>query len=502
MLGEHMELFNCKKTNRNFKSNKALINHLRKVYNDIEEAYIEEKNLNEVPICSYCNQNKCKFISFQKGFSDCCLDKKCVLKKRQHLIKNTEINKDSEFLKYIIENKNFYINNLENKNIIEPYTGIDIKNLTLYQFISRRTDIKNILVSEKCVVCNKPFNKNIMSKKETCSKKCSSLKVNGYKNYKIIDNEKEINNLFFESFLLNNDLLKSFDILKNTYEFDNIKKYKRFINSNIKIENIIKCEYTGYYYINKPKTKYFEKFVKKHVKNIEYYMENYHKEKIINCNFCGKFIEYNWNNKSNYKNFCCKECYHSDLSINKNKYFNENKNKKQSEKMKDLIKEGKFTPNITNSWANSKITINFKNIDYCFRSTWEAIFFIIYDKQILYEKIRIPYVHEGKVKNYITDFVDENSKIIFEVKPKSQQNNSKNKLKENFAKKWCEKNGYSYVFIDEDYLKNNIKKEHIEFLEKYVKINKALKGIGVYENNENKKNIPIGNEKSKKSDCI
>ena len=76
--------------------------------------------------------------------------------------------------------------------------------------------------------------------------------------------------------------------------------------------------------------------------------------------------------------------------------------KKQSETMKLKIKNGEFTPCVTNSWCHSRIEIH--NIP--FRSCWEAAFYIL-NPNLEYEKVRIPFIdEEGNEKIYITDFIN------------------------------------------------------------------------------------------------
>jgi len=65
--------------------------------------------------------------------------------------------------------------------------------------------------------------------------------------------------------------------------------------------------------------------------------------------------------------------------------------------------------------------------------------------------IRIPYIVDGKLKNYIPDFLVEN-RILEEVKPKSLLNNRINKIKFKFAIQFAKDNGYEYKIITEEHL--------------------------------------------------
>ena len=143
--------------------------------------------------------------------------------------------------------------------------------------------------------------------------------------------------------------------------------------------------------------------------------------------------------------------------------------KKQSETMKLKIKNGEFTPCVTNSWCHSRIEIH--NIP--FRSCWEAAFYIL-NSNLEYEKIRIPYIDDKKIKKiYITDFVNYNDKTIYEIKPKSVRNTIKNILKENAAIKWCNDNGYQYICISDEYFLENAHK--IDYTLFDSKLKKSMK---------------------------
>lgn len=146
-----------------------------------------------------------------------------------------------------------------------------------------------------------------------------------------------------------------------------------------------------------------------------------------------------------------------------------NKIKKQSETMKLKIKNGEFTPCITNSWCHSRIEIH--NIP--FRSCWEAAFYIL-NPNLQYEKIRIPYIDEKGIQNiYITDFVDSVAKKIYEIKPNSVKNNIRNILKEKAAIDWCNKNQYEYICISDEYFFENANKIDYNLFES--KLKKSMK---------------------------
>ena len=135
---------------------------------------------------------------------------------------------------------------------------------------------------------------------------------------------------------------------------------------------------------------------------------------------------------------------------------------KSSLRMKKSIAEGKLTPNITNTWTHFDTIIDDKK----FRSSFEGIFHIYHNiykqKNIEFEKLRIPYKYNNDINTYIVDFIDYNEKKVYEVKPSSLRDNEKNIIKKDSLLKWCELNNFTYYIITEwfifDYykeMKNN-----------------------------------------------
>ena len=168
-----------------------------------------------------------------------------------------------------------------------------------------------------------------------------------------------------------------------------------------------------------------------------------------------------------FKKFCSKECEYKGRSIRQRGSNNtchsmtEESFKSMCEKnsviMKIKIKNGEFTPNITNSWnyGTSYLMINDEKIKY--RSSWEA-FFHLCNKDLEYEKLRIEYVHDNEKHNYIVDFIDTYNKKLYEIKPISQLDNPIVKSKEIFCTKWCEKNGYELILITDEWFIENLNK--------------------------------------------
>lgn len=124
---------------------------------------------------------------------------------------------------------------------------------------------------------------------------------------------------------------------------------------------------------------------------------------------------------------------------------------KQSEQVKQRILNGEFTPKTTNRLNHSRI----KYDGHSFRSSWELAFYKDMKAKgvnIEYETLRVAYKFKGKNHVYITDFVDHDNKIVYEVKPKRLVEDPKTMAKEQAAIEWCKENGYTFEYIHEDYI--------------------------------------------------
>ena len=132
---------------------------------------------------------------------------------------------------------------------------------------------------------------------------------------------------------------------------------------------------------------------------------------------------------------------------------------KQSATLKDRIKNGEFTPCVTNSWANSKVRLVVDGSDCYYRSTWDAVFHIL-NPQCEYERLRIPYTSpaDGDEHIYLVDFIDNIDMRVYEIKPSSEVSTETNQAKERAAREWCEDNGYIYTLISNDWFMENASK--------------------------------------------
>lgn len=69
-----------------------------------------------------------------------------------------------------------------------------------------------------------------------------------------------------------------------------------------------------------------------------------------------------------------------------------------------------------------------------------------------HEPLRIPYMHEGSLRNYVPDFLIthvDGRKILVEVKPDSLAMTPQNVAKLAAAVSWCESNGIELSVVTE-----------------------------------------------------
>jgi hypothetical protein len=298
------------------------------------------------------------------------------------------------------------------------------------------------------------------------------------------------------------------DIKKNTYfldQYNPILKERIFYIQN-DLKNLQKCKYCvnkTIYDKNKVKlsiTCNKKECLKKQKSEISHSMWNredqsYRKSIVYEkeCLGCkNKFVT-----KKETKKYCSQPCFtkHNNKkqsietilkrvestkkTVNTDTYKNKRKenpkiisaNKIISEKMKQKILLGEFTPCITNSWTKWVSFINIDNKIKKFRSNWEAAFWLL-NSETQYETIRIPYIIENQQHSYIVDFEDKKNKIIYEIKPSSLKNNDINNIKIKAAINWCNKMEYKFTIIDNEWFENNAHK--IDY-EKHPQLYKSMK---------------------------
>ena len=113
--------------------------------------------------------------------------------------------------------------------------------------------------------------------------------------------------------------------------------------------------------------------------------------------------------------------------------------------MKNKIASGEFTPNTKNSRTHRSSTV----CDQRFRSSWECLFWY-FNKQYVYEKVRIPYVGVDSLPHtYIPDFFDESNNTLIEIKPYEHRDSPTNILKFIAAEKYCSDRGWTFNIIDQ-----------------------------------------------------
>jgi hypothetical protein len=126
--------------------------------------------------------------------------------------------------------------------------------------------------------------------------------------------------------------------------------------------------------------------------------------------------------------------------------ISKNCDKRISNTMKTKILAGEFTPKSENRKRAKRIKSEMTGLNY--RSNWELIFHEDNPK-LEYEKLRLSYMDGDKERVYITDFVDFNNKIIYEIKPSSELNEFNFLNKKKYAEEWCSKNAFLYKVVTE-----------------------------------------------------
>ena len=148
---------------------------------------------------------------------------------------------------------------------------------------------------------------------------------------------------------------------------------------------------------------------------------------------------------------------------------------KQSVTMKKLIAEGKFVPPITNAWTHWSAVVRVNGIDYKFRSSWEACFYVCNWYYVDYETLRILYVNErNENKIYIADFYDAKTHTIYEIKPKSMYLKQIHKMSKIIEH--CIANNIKFVWVNES---NILQFVDIKKFDKFniLQYNKMIKHI-------------------------
>ena len=142
---------------------------------------------------------------------------------------------------------------------------------------------------------------------------------------------------------------------------------------------------------------------------------------------------------------------------------------KLSNIMKQSILSGKFTPNSNNRNTHWESEYNGKK----YRSSWEALYQFHFPLA-QYEKLRIKYFFQEKEHIYIIDFIDEQNKIVVEVKPEELVNDNKTQAKINALKSWAIENNYIFQLYG---IKDLIKLPEPDYNLFDIKTHKKIKKI-------------------------
>lgn len=133
---------------------------------------------------------------------------------------------------------------------------------------------------------------------------------------------------------------------------------------------------------------------------------------------------------------------------------------KQSNIMKEKILSGKFTPNSNN--RNTHWNSFFNNKPY--RSSWEALY-QYFNPADEHESLRITYRYNNTEYVYIVDFINYDTKIATEVKPKELCNTEKFIAKFNALSNWGLINGFTIRIADLDFLKSQGIPDNLELFD-------------------------------------
>lgn len=120
---------------------------------------------------------------------------------------------------------------------------------------------------------------------------------------------------------------------------------------------------------------------------------------------------------------------------------------RSSKKIKEKILAGLYTPKTQNRLTHKRLHSSLTGIKK-YRSSWEVIYHEA-NPHLLYEIIRIPYIHNNTEKVYIVDFWDPISNTAIEIKPFSMTETPQNIAKTKALNEWCQVNNATYKIVTE-----------------------------------------------------
>lgn len=398
----------------------------------LEEIFVNLSQWDLVPLCPICKTRTRKLKSMRAGFRPTCGEDECISTHR------------------------------DNKNA-------EIGNAKAYKFLWKMI-LENPL--EECPVCRTEYYKPETTSKLCCGRKRCYLSVrNGFAG----GVKGELSLIIDDPILLHNKAIEIFYEEKNKHRTRNRMKVhcrSKDILDSIMIPNIegdlermeTRMTSTGILVPVIPESTYIRRlYFKMNLGSdgdYESYMVKEFPESIMRCPYCGEISHVDPSgivNRSKNK-FCSRNHYEKYRKENYDDYFTQTEDQRinASKRMVELIKSGKFTPPLSNSWTRSDPIV----VDGIkFKSSWESLFYRLMDGVLCleYEKVRIPYVDDfGVSRNYIVDFVDVTSGKIFEIKPESQMMRKMNKIKVNAAMQWALDNGVEFVLIHDGWFIDRI----------------------------------------------
>jgi TnsA-like endonuclease N terminal len=380
-----------------------------------ERIYCAMNNITEIQLCNTCKKIQVSYINYRVGYKKYCLNSKCYTE-----ISGSNQNKNNNkyIQNYIVNFDNILtlqetIDTLNNQYIqILNNTKLYIINTGKYNTIKRHPEVLNSIIF---------YTKDLFGIKEDNIIRRIYHIVSGLDYFpKCLQCGKEL----------------KFDSVSYGYGIPNK------INKTVSLFCCSKCKYVKHKRIVKKSNRIYKR-----------------KDNTKYCVICNTMY-----NRYTSAKTCSSKCAailrnkHTDRvalgkkiidAHNRGSYIESNKNK--SITMKNKIKNGEFTPCVTNSWTKWDFEINNRK----YRSSWDATFQLLNPK-LKYEYHRIPYLDTelNKERIYITDFSDIKLKIIYEIKPKSLKDVQLNIDKFKGSRQWCKDNNYTFKIINEDYFQN------------------------------------------------
>lgn len=425
------EVYSCADS-RNFKNyrNRKLL----KKYGDYRTAYLVENDVDSLPICPYCGLRELIHVRYG-DFKCTCGDKECIHK--------LQIECNREIARKLVEKtrENLEKWTSENSDVIKEYTqdccycGTTVDPIVKFDSHGKITKIEK--------------------RKHCGSKVCVQIERN--------------RTVSIESYTKFRELAE------------------RMLTTGEDVcEEILSLEYGGGSYVD-PEVNYLWKALcsgrrlwwnlqenrLELADGVYNYVNQYRLATPRLCIRCGE-------ETPNGRKYCSSHCYWENLRDGIGlRDYSEEERLAQSERLKKMIRDGKFKPCVTSTFTHVKVIYD----DIPYRSTWEAIFKMIqevYGNTIEYEPLRVKYQIDGRWRNYIPDFVDTNNRIVYEIKPDCRMESLEVQLKDESLLVWCTENGYNRVFVSETYFRTVLSDDHMYDLVKEKAITMGIEFVRKY----------------------